>query len=87
MLEPLPNDKNLALNKIKAFADQKFNFDFAKMIISVFDKVKNIVGKEKMLVTSIFSFSRNVFYPFQKEFLFLSYTYFVVCKCFQFGQV
>ena len=30
------------------------------MIISVFDSVENIAGKEKMLVTSIFSFSHNV---------------------------
>ena len=36
-------------------------------------------------VTIIFSFSHNVFYPSQKEFLFWSYIYFVVCKCFQFG--
>ena len=40
-----------------------------------------------MLVTSIFPFSHNVFLPSQKEFLFLSYIYFVVCKCFQFEQV
>ena len=26
-------------------------------------------------------------YPSQKQFLFLSYVYFVVCKCFQFGPV
>ena len=31
------------------------------MMISVFDGVENIVGKEKMLVTSIFSFSNDVF--------------------------
>ena len=41
--------------------------------------------KEKMLVTSIFSFSHNVFYQYQKEFLCLSDIYFVVCKCFQLG--
>ena len=34
---------------------------------------ENIVGQEEMLVTSFFSFSNNVFYPLQKEFLFLSY--------------
>ena len=39
-----------------------------------------------MLVNSIFSFFHNVFYPFQNKFLTLSHIYFVVCKCFQFGQ-
>ena len=41
---------------------------------------------EKMLVTSIFSFSHNVFYPFQTEILFWSYIYFVVSKRIQFGK-
>ena len=50
--------------------------------------IENIVGKkEKMLVTSIFSFCHNVFYQSQRELLFLSSIYFVVCKCFQFGPV
>ena len=40
-----------------------------------------------MLVTSIFSFSHNVFYPTQNKFQFFSHIYFVVCKCFQFGPV
>ena len=48
---------------------------------------ENIVEKEKMLVTSIFSFSRKVFYPSQKKIQFLRYIYFVICKCFQFGPV
>ena len=44
--------------------------------------------KEKMLVTSIFSFSHNVFKENPKEnFCFLGHTYFVVCKCFQVGPV
>ena len=37
--------------------------------------LKTLWEKEKMLVTSIFSFSRNVFYPSQKEFLCLSHIY------------
>ena len=46
--------------KLKAFAEDKFIV--AKTMISVFDRVENIVGKkEKMLVTSIFSFSHNIF--------------------------
>ena len=40
-----------------------------------------------MLVTSIFSFSYNVFYQSQNEFQFLNYIYFVVCKCSQYGPV
>ena len=39
---------------------------------------ENIVGKEKMLVTSIFSFSHNVFYPSQKEFLLESWVFFLL---------
>ena len=39
-----------------------------------------------MLVSSIFSFFRNVFFQLQKQFLFLSFIYFVVCTCFQFRQ-
>ena len=35
--------KILALTKLKALADDKFNV--AKMIISVFDRMKNIMGK------------------------------------------
>ena len=42
--------------------------------------------KEKMLVTSIFSFSHNLFYPTKDRNRHFSNTAFVVCKCFQFGQ-
>ena len=42
---PLPNNKILAWSNMKAFADYKSNV--AKIIISVFNKVVNIVGKEK----------------------------------------
>ena len=35
--------------------------------------LKTLWEKEKMLVTSIFSFSHNVFYPSKKEFLFLTF--------------
>ena len=40
-----------------------------------------------MLVTSIFSFSHNVFYHSQTKFKFFSHLYLVVCKCSQFGSV
>ena len=42
---------------------------------------------ENIVVTSIFSFSQNVFYPSQNKFDFLSSICFVVCKYFQFGRV
>ena len=40
---PLPNDKILKLTKLKTFAVHKTNV--AQMMISVFDRVENIVGK------------------------------------------
>ena len=43
--------------------------------------------KEKMLVTSIFSFSHNVFYSVKERNSYFSNLYFVVCKCFQFGYI
>ena len=49
--------------------------------------MKTLWEKEKMLVTSIFSHSHNVFYHSQSKFQFLSHIYFVVCKSFQFGMV
>ena len=56
----LLNDNFLDRSILKASADDKINvnenFDF------VLGRVENIVGeKEKMLITSIFSFSHNVF--------------------------
>ena len=47
---------------------------------------KTLWEKEKMLVTSIFSFFHNVFYPFTDRNYHFSNNKFVVCKCFQFGQ-
>ena len=42
-LNSLPNDKNSAWSKLKAFADDKVKV--AKMMIFLFDRVENIVGK------------------------------------------
>ena len=56
---PLTDDKILDQTKLKAFADDKLNV--TKMIISVFHRVENIVGKEEIACTSNFSFSHNVF--------------------------
>ena len=52
---PFPHDKILDQTKLKAFADERFNV--TKMIISVFDRVKNIVGKGEIACTGNFSFS------------------------------
>ena len=40
--------------------------------------------KEKMLVTSIFSFFHNVFYPSKNKFQFFIHIHFVVCKIYAF---
>ena len=53
-----PQDKILDQTKLKAFADNKLNV--TKVIISVFDRVENIVGKGEIACTSNF-FSHNVF--------------------------
>ena len=43
LFNSLPNDKILAWSKLKALADDKIKF--AEMMIFVFDRVENIVGK------------------------------------------
>ena len=42
-VNPFPDDTNLTLSKLKVFADDKINV--TQMIISVFDREENIVGK------------------------------------------
>ena len=49
--------------------------------------LKTLLKKEKMLITSIFSFSHNVFYPIKDRNLHFSYNYFVICKCVQLDLV
>ena len=49
---------------------------------------ENTVGKgekEKLLVTSNFSFSHSVFYPFGEHFVTFITFKIVVCKLFEFG--
>ena len=66
--------KNKIVNSLKSNAVKSYSSIFglledtmknilnsAKMMISVSDRLENIVGKENMLVASIFSFSHNVF--------------------------
>ena len=49
--------------------------------------LKTLWEKEKMLVTSIFSFSHSVFYPIKnRNHYFTNILLIVVCKCFEFGQ-
>ena len=54
-----PHDKILDQTKLKTFADDKLNA--TKIIISVFDRVGNIVGRGEIACTNNFSFSHNVF--------------------------
>ena len=61
-INSIPKDK--ALSKLKAFADDKFNI--AKMMISLFDRVENIVGKRRKCWLPAFSpfpamFSKGLF--------------------------
>ena len=56
---PFPHDKILDQAKLKAFADDKLKV--TKMMISVFDRVENIVGKGESAGTSTFSFFHNDF--------------------------
>ena len=49
--------------------------------------LKTLWEKQKMLVTSIFSFTKNVFYSTKDEFHRLESIYFVVCKCYLFKPV
>ena len=57
-LNPLTDSNISAFSKLKTFAGEKINVK--QNITFVFHK-ENIVGKGKMLVTSIFFFSLNVF--------------------------
>ena len=47
--------------------------------------LKSLWGKEKLLVTSNFSFSHSVFYPFGDISAFFIELKIVVCNLFQFG--
>ena len=42
-LNTVPNNKILDMTKLKAFADDKINV--AQIMVSVFDRIENIVGK------------------------------------------
>ena len=61
VINSLPNDKIWDVTKLKAFADDKLYI--GKMTISFYDRVreKTLWEREKILVTSIFSFSHSFF--------------------------
>ena len=52
LFDSLPNDKFLDVTKLKAFADDKS--DVAKMLISLFDRIENTVGKCWLLFSQCF---------------------------------
>ena len=58
IFNPFPHVKILDQTKLEAFADKS---NVMKMIISVFDRRENIVGKGESACSSTFSFSHNVF--------------------------
>ena len=58
-INPFSHNKIFIKTKLKPFAEDKLNV--TKLIISVCDKVENIVGKGEIACTSNFSFSHNVF--------------------------
>ena len=71
-----PNSSRLQMTQI-----------LAQMARFVSDQIlKTLWKKEKMLVTSIFSFFSQCLLPYQGEkSFFLKTSIFAVCKCFQFG--
>ena len=62
MFTSSPNDKILDVTKLNAFADDKVNV--AQMLVSVFDRIENIVGKGENAGYKHFSFSHYVFKGF-----------------------
>ena len=45
LVNPFPNDRILDMTKLKAFADDKLNV--AKMMMYLFNRVENTVGKRE----------------------------------------
>ena len=63
-ISPLPDDKILALSKLKAFADN--NFSVVQMAQTFLHRIENGVGKGEKAGYQHFSFSHNVlkgFFP------------------------
>ena len=58
-LSPFPKRQILDSSKLKEFAGENFKFDENEG--KSFKRIENTVGKEKLLVTSNFSFSHSAF--------------------------
>ena len=58
-INSLPNNKILNVTRLKAFADDKFSV--AKVMISLFDKIQNIVRKGENAGYQHFLLSHNVY--------------------------
>ena len=66
-----------------------YSFTTQSRLLTTLEKepFKNTVGTGEMLVTSIFSFSHNVFSRIKEILDHLSHTKIVICKSFEFGLV
>ena len=81
-------------NKFQFFTQVYFSFLSSYRLtfyhtILTFNKrslLKTLWEKEEMLVTSIFSFSHNVFYPSQNKFQFFSHIYLSSANAFSLNQ-
>ena len=60
-LKPITRQQNFGSDQIESICRWQIKLNVTKMIISVFDRVKNIVEKGEIACTSNFSFSHNVF--------------------------
>ena len=67
---------------IKPFPNKPWFLHVCSIVLS-----KTLWEKEKLLVTSNFSFSHSVFYPFGELYAIFIKFKIVVCKLFQFGRV
>ena len=80
----------LDFSKLKEFADEYLNPFPNKpwfLRVCITSLLKTLWQKEELLVTSNFSFSRNVFYRLREHSAIFIKFEIVVCKLFQFGSV
>ena len=93
----LSKSKAFADDKIKVTQKLKIKLGRVQNIVGKEENAGNHFNKEgfwkhrgkrrKKLVTSIFSFSHNIFYHTMHKFKFLSCDSFVICKCFECGLI
>ena len=82
MVSPVQGDFKFRLVKINSFP----NYPLFSHVCST-TILKTLWEKEKLLMTSNFSFSHSVFYPVIELFAVFIKFRIVVCKLFQFGRV